>query len=703
MTKSNLLFAALIVVSASGSTNCETAQSLPGKQDAQDSAAWSIDSGLIDPHHYYGEIVANGMIGILSAPAPFRAAQILLNGAYEPLEPGGVDALLRTLNFLDLRVAIDGDNINRIEQTTRFHQTLDMKRAMLVTEFGYQDKATVTTTLRALRQLPYTAMLEVAVVTKKPITLSVADTITSSLPPEEQATADARQSLTDFASFEREIPIGNDADRKLFLSAASAKGPQHRVTLAAAQSFIFDEAADQKPALERLGDGQTFTRRIAAGSRFHFAVVGATISSAHTADPVSEAQRLTASAWVQGSQSLIAKHEAAWADLWKSDIRIEGDEVTQLDVHSMLYHLYSFIREDSDLSISPMGLSRSAGGYLGHIFWDAETWMLPVLVALHPNLARSMLEYRYRRLLAAQKTAIANGYRGAEFPWESAESGSEDTPLCCTPFEIHITADVGIAAWSYYRATQDREWLCTRGYPLLEETADFWTSRASRNAAGRYDIEHVLAADEYANDVANDAYTNAAARENLLNANAAARILGLAPHSEWAEVRKGIPILTFSNGITREHANYHGEMIKQADVNLLAYPLSEITNPRVIRGDLEYYGSRVDQRNGPAMTKSVLATLYERLGMPEEAYKLFKSGYEPNKRPPFGAIAETAGSDNPYFATGAGGLLQTVLYGFGGLTLTDRGFIQKTTKLPAAWKSLTLIGIGTRQEVYTVK
>jgi trehalose/maltose hydrolase-like predicted phosphorylase len=89
-------------------------------------------------------------------------------------------------------------------------------------------------------------------------------------------------------------------------------------------------------------------------------------------------------------------------------------------------------------------------------------------------------------------------------------------------------------------------------------------------------------------------------------------------------------------------------MIKQADANLLAYPFQEITDNAAIRRDLEYYSSRVDQTNGPAMTKSVLAILHERLGDPERAYRLFKSCYAPNERPPFGVIAETASSNNPY-------------------------------------------------------
>jgi trehalose/maltose hydrolase-like predicted phosphorylase len=202
--------------------------------------------------------------------------------------------------------------------------------------------------------------------------------------------------------------------------------------------------------------------------------------------------------------------------------------------------------------------------------------------------------------------------------------------------------------------------------------------------------------------VADNAFTNAAARENLADAVAAARILGVAPNPDWQVVHDHIPILKFPDGVTREFATYNGEPIKQADVNLLAYPLHEITDPRAIRRDLDYYISRGD-RNGPAMWTSVLAILYERLGMPQKAYDLFKIGYQPNQRPPFGVITESAGSNNPYFATGAGGLLQTMLFGFGGLDITDGGLVQRPTRLPSAWKSLTLTGVGEHRKDYTVK
>jgi hypothetical protein len=161
--------------------------------------------------------------------------------------------------------------------------------------------------------------------------------------------------------------------------------------------------------------------------------------------------------------------------------------------------------------------------------------------------------------------------------------------------------------------------------------------------------------------------------------------LGLTPNPDWKHVADNIPILEFPDGATRENATYDGVMIKQADANLLAYPLKVFTDEPRIRKDLAYYEPRLSP-DGPAMGFSVLATLYARLGDAEKSFQLFNKSYQPNKVPPFGVLAETAGGTNPYFATGAGGMLQAV-----------------KTRLPKAWKGLTIKGVGKERKSFQVK
>jgi len=651
---------------------------------------WKLTATQIDPANYYGITVANGMIGIVSSPEPFKVKDVVLAGAYDLYGRGRVSNFLRSFNLLNLYLDVDGRRIDA-KSVTHLTQELDMHHASFTSSFDYTDKASVTYTYYSLRHLPYTVLMDVSITAKKDITITGASVM------------EAPDALKDVQNYYNEIDRPHVV---ISLLTSSAKSPTGKLLLCASNTFLFSDPHGQEPrVIHEMWDNNMhlmkFSRVIKAGETYHFSIAGSSITSAHHDDPLNEAERMTIFAKLEGRDRLLQFHNQAWDDLWKSDITIEGDAQSQQDVHSMLYHLYSFTREGTALSPSPMGLSGL--GYNGHVFWDAELWMYPALLVLHPELAKSMVEYRYQRLEAAKRNAFSKGYKGAMFPWESAETGVEETPVWALsgPFEHHITADVAIAAWNYYCVTQDKNWLKEKGWPILSATADFWASRVERNGPGKYDIKNVVAADEWAENVDNNAFTNAAAKANLQYATEAAKLLGITPNADWLNVANNIPILKFEDGVTKEHAAYNGEGIKQADVNLLAYPLKEIINPQQIRKDLSYYESRVPNEGTPAMTQAVFATLYARLGDGEKAYHFFKDGYLPNLDPPFRVIAETKGGTNPYFATGAGGMIQSVLMGFGGLEITPKGIIQIKSALPANWKRLTISGVGPDKKEYS--
>jgi len=653
---------------------------------------WKITANKIDPSNYYGVTVANGMIGIVSSPEPFKVKDVVLAGAYDLYGRGRVSNFMRSFNLLNMKLSIDEKEI-AAKDISNMKQELDMHHASFTTSFDYGDKATISYSYYSLRQLPFTVLMDVSITAKKDISI-----IGSSV-------MEAPDALKDVQNYYNEI----DRPHTLIsLLTSTARSPTGKLLMCASNTFLFSEPHGLEPrVIHEMWDNNVhlmkFSKKIKAGETYLFSIAGSSITSAHHDDPLNEAERLTIFAKLQGRDRLVMFHNNAWDELWKSDVTINGDAQSQQDVHSMLYHLYSFVREGTAYSPSPMGLSGL--GYNGHVFWDADLWMFPALLVMRPELAKSVIDYRYQRLEAAKKNAFANGYKGAMYPWESAGTGVEETPVWALsgPFEHHITADVALAAWSYYCVTQDKNWLKEKGWPILSATADFWASRVERNGAGQYDIKNVVAADEWAENVDNNAFTNATAKANLQNATEAAKILGLIPDSDWMNVAGNIPILKMNDGVTKEHASYHGEGIKQADVNLLAYPLKEITNADQIKKDLAYYETRVPNEGTPAMTQAVFALLYARLGDGEKAYHYFKDAYIPNLNPPFRVIAETKGGTNPYFATGAGGILQSLLMGFGGLEITPKGIIQVKSKLPANWKSIMLTSIGIEKKNYVVK
>jgi protein-glucosylgalactosylhydroxylysine glucosidase len=654
--------------------------------------AWKINSGKADPGNYYGITVANGMIGIVSSPEPFKVKEVVLAGAYDLYGRGRVSNFLKSFNLLNMRLDIDGQGVGS-GNVVNLQQELDMKKAAFTTSFNYGDKARISYTYYSLRHLPYTVLMDITITAKKDFRLGGASVM------------EAPDALKDVQNYYNEIDRPHVT---ISLLTSSAKSPTGKLLMCASNTFLFPEAHGQEPrVIHEMWDNNMhlmkFSRAMKAGETYRFSIAGSSITSAHHDDPLNEAERATIFAKLEGRERLLQFHTNAWNELWKSDITIEGDAQAQQDVHSMLYHLYSFTREGTALSPSPMGLSGL--GYNGHVFWDTELWMYPAMLVLHPELAKSMIEYRYQRLDAAKRNAFSKGYKGAMFPWESADSGVEETPVWALsgPFEHHITGCVAIAAWNYYCVTQDKNWLREKGWPILSATADFWASRVERKGPGQYDINNVVAADEWAENVNNNAFTNAAARANLQFATEAAKLLGITADPDWMQVAANIPILKFPDGVTKEHATYAGEGIKQADVNLLSYPLKEVTDPKAIRKDLAYYETRVPNEGTPAMTQAVFTTLYARLGEGEKAYHWFKDAYLPNLLPPFRVIAETKGGTNPYFATGAGGVLQSILMGFGGLDITPQGLVQLKSALPGHWKSLTITGAGKEKKTYIVR
>lgn len=627
--------------------------------------------------------MANGCIGILPQKEPFAVEHVMLNHVFDAASPHVVSRVMRGINPFCLSMKIDNKKVDT-SNISDWQQTIDMRRAVHQTSFHTLEKADVSYELCALRNLPYAGLIRVTVQACKDMLLEVRSGM--GIPD------DYSQSSIRYREMEA------DGNRMYMLeSDATSRFGYRRV--ASTSSFLFN-GEQIKPMYDEATRELFFSIQLKKGETFCFSLVGSVCSSRDFFDPYNEAERQVIYALHEGEEALMQAHYRLWDELWQSDIRIEGDDNAQRIVRFALFNLYSSCRGGSRLSIPPMGLSLQ--GYNGHIFWDTELWMYPPMLLLNQDIARSMLDYRFDRLPAARKKALAYGYRGAMFPWESDDSGEEATPTHALtgPFEHHITADIGIACWNYYCVTRDVRWLQREGYPLLKEIADFWASRVTRNQDGSYSVYNVTGADEYANGVTDNAFTNGAASLALKYACLAAEICGEKVPEIWRAIGENIRILQFENGVTREHSTYKGEMIKQADANLLAYPLGVITDEYRQRQDLEYYAERIDQKDGPAMSYSVYCVQYARMGEADKAYEMFRRCYEPNLRKPFGVISETPTSNNPYFMTGAGGLLQAVLNGFCGLQITDEGIVQLPSVLPSHWKRVTVTGVGSDKKTY---
>ena len=234
----------------------------------------------------------------------------------------------------------------------------------------------------------------------------------------------------------------------------------------------------------------------------------------------------------KGYRTLLQESREVWEAIWKKqDIVIDSrEDDAQVAVRFALYHLQIMVRkEDNRVGIGAKALSGE--GYKGHSFWDTETFIFPYFQMAEPEVARTLLEFRYKGLYGARKKAIENGYKGAMYPWEAAwVSDGEVTPyvvgvnvhtgepmICLTGvIEQHITSDIIFALWQYYAATDDQDFMDRYGYEMTIETARFWNSRLEWiEENNRYEIRDVIGPDEYKEHVDNNAYTNYMAHENM--------------------------------------------------------------------------------------------------------------------------------------------------------------------------------------------
>lgn len=423
-----------------------------------------------------------------------------------------------------------------------------------------------------------------------------------------------------------------------------------------------------------------------------------------------------------GADGLLAEHRAAWAERWAdAGVAIEGDPTLELAVRFCLHHLMASVADREEAPVGARGLSGPA--YAGHVFWDADVFVLPFLAATHPAASRAMLEYRLRRLGAARARARGEGRAGARFPWESGTDGTEVTPTHMHALdgstvaihtgerELHITADVAWAAWQHAAWTGDTAFLEGRGRALVVETARYWADRIELDPDGSAHIRGVIGPDEYHEDIDDNAYTNVMARWNLRRA---AQLHG--DRSGSGEVRRWLDLAdSLVTGVrpTGGHEQFAGydalapvresdlarapvaadvllgrdvvaasQIIKQADVLMLHHVVPDELPAGSFAVDLDHYLPRT--AHGSSLSPGVHASLLARAGRPEEAVRWLRLAARLDLDDLTGT---TAGG---LHLAAMGSVWQALAHGFLGLRPAPDHLRLDPRPLPADWRRLEL-------------
>src|SRR3569623_1078902 len=174
------------------------------------------------------------------------------------------------------------------------------------------------------------------------------------------------------------------------------------------------------------------------------------------------------------------------------------------------------VGRDGKTSIGAKG--QTGEGYEGHVFWDADLYVMPVFAFTHPAIARAMLGWRISVLDAARDNARAMGHeQGALYPWRSIGGHECSSFFPAGQALYHINADIAYAMETYLAATGDRTILEAGGAEMLVETARIWLAIGFHVAdrGGAFVINRVTGPDEYSAIVNNNLYTNMMAARHL--------------------------------------------------------------------------------------------------------------------------------------------------------------------------------------------
>jgi beta-phosphoglucomutase family hydrolase len=460
----------------------------------------AFESGMQSQHHYPGTYLA----GIFNKLPSEVHGQTVWN-----------NDMVNCPNWLNIEFRIgSGEFINPLEQKVlSYTQNLDMRRAVMEREVVIQDTLGWITRIRSERfcsmDNPHLAAVRYGII---PVNYTAVVEIRSGIDGRVENKGVARYGSLASDHLDH-VDHGQEGDA-IFLHVRTSHSGYDIVTYAR-NRVACGMGRPGSPERKVVGAPRSIGERFSLPLSNMNGCAIEKVVSIHTsldhdhADPLSAGRESISGA--PGFDELLAAHVEAWKRIWdRADMKVAGDRFTQKVLRLHIYHLMSTASPHNtgiDAGMPARGLNGEA--YRGHIFWD-EIYIFPFFNQHAPEITRALLLYRYRRLDAAREYARENGYRGAMFPWQTADDGREETQvihfnpksgawdpdLSCR--QRHVSIAVFYNTWRYVHDTGDTGFLNSYGAEMMFEVARFWASISTYSPdTGRYHIEGVMGPDEF--------------------------------------------------------------------------------------------------------------------------------------------------------------------------------------------------------------
>lgn len=445
------------------------------------------------------------------------------------------ESLVNVPNWLPLTFRIEGGewfdlaSVNILD----YRQELDTGRGVLTRSVRFTDVAGRHTRLTERRfvhiQMPHVAALETTLVAEDwEGNIEVRSAIDGNV---ENTLVKRYRQLNNHHLLQ--VDNGSDGSNIIWLLAETNQSHIHIAEAVRTRVFIGEERyrPERRVLREEGYIAQEFTVPIKKGRLVRVEKIAALYNSRDRGITESSLAAREEVRFAADFAGLLASHITGWSHLWEIwHITVDTESMRMAQILNLhIFHLLQTVSPNTislDAGIPPRGLHGEA--YRGLIMWD-ELFIFPLLNLRIPDITKSLLSYRYRRLSAARRAALTEGYSGAMFPWQSGSNGREEAQtLHLNPksgrwipdnsqLERHINLAVGYNVWQYYQVSGDIEFMAYYGTEILLELARFWASKCRYNhSLDRYEIHKVMGPDEFHDrypgveepGIDNNAYTN---------------------------------------------------------------------------------------------------------------------------------------------------------------------------------------------------
>lgn len=425
-----------------------------------DSVNNSISVSKINKKEYEGVFVANGKIGIKTSYTPFYVEKCVISTNFKDSKIKEYHNTVNTYDFTSIKLSND-----YMFDESSYKQVLNMQLGTVRHEYNYIKDSYTTLSINkdmfAFRNSPFCFNIKIEI-----SNLSLAS-----------VTFDLYHSII-IPDNIKESEVINDKIGNINYFSAKGYDKDKKIDILNNNAYLMNGV---KLKGMNTDDSNVFEITLDAGTSTEIIILSFICTSDDFNNPYEESLKMLSNIH-KDYDSFVIDHNERWISLWnKSDIiLVEADtieinklfeiEYIQKQIKYGLYGIFSIIREDINVDINPLNLS--VLDVTGKIYWNAEMFLIPIMLILNPNVARELINLRFVQIEQLKQLTSAYGNKGINIPFNNQYIETEIE----NPLYIINSGLLSVHVWNYYRTSNDIEWLETKGYKIIKHCALFFSS-----------------------------------------------------------------------------------------------------------------------------------------------------------------------------------------------------------------------------------